>query len=107
MKSHRTWISLLLAAVAAAGVGGACGDDDGNGGGGAFDAVPIGETLTGGGLAGPVDIVRDHFGVPHVRATTADDAAYASGWIVAHDRVLEMNLLRHLASGTIAELFGA
>src|SRR5688500_10117575 len=82
-----------------------CGDDATRGG--PFDAIPIDETVVAAGLAGPVDVVRDRFGVPHIRATTIEDAAFVNGYVTARDRILEMDLLRHFASGTVAELFGA
>lgn len=102
MHLRRTMVMVASIAISAGSCGGGSSTPKGP-----FDAVPASETIKVEGLDGPVDIVRDQFGVPHVHATTLGDAAYASGWIVAHDRILEMNLLRAFATGTVGELFGA
>jgi acyl-homoserine lactone acylase PvdQ len=52
-----------------------------------------------------IEILRDEYGVPHIFASTARGAAYASGYAQASDRLDQ--LLRHLESGNrtqIAEL---
>lgn len=69
-------------------------------------AVPAQE-LTGHGLRAPVQVVRDRYGIPHIYASSADDAAYAQGFVMAHDRLPQMDILRRYATGTLAELFGA
>src|SRR5258706_8700421 len=70
------------------------------------EAVPIGETLRGARLSAPVDIVRDEWGNPHIYGETLADVAYGQGYIVARDRFIQMDLARHQAGGTIAELAG-
>ena len=59
------------------------------------------------GADGPVDIVRDEYGVPHIYASTVHDLGLGFGYAQASDRLAQMDLFRHVASGTIAELFGA
>ncbi|HEU4404213.1 MAG TPA: penicillin acylase family protein [Polyangiaceae bacterium] len=85
---------------------------DGSGGGGGapagpLDRVPLENTLTGRGLSAPVELVRDELGVPHIYAETVADAAYAQGYITAHDRFVQMDFFRRNASGTLSELLGA
>ncbi len=83
----------------------ACGDDSGPAG--PYDSIDIDETIDADGLDGPVDIVRDRFGVPHIYATTVNDVAFGQGYVIASDRLPQMDLFRHFAAGTVAELFGA
>jgi penicillin amidase len=68
--------------------------------------LPVSETLRG-PVGGPVDIIRDEHGIPHIYASSVADATYAQGYVMAQDRLVQMDLLRHYASGTLAELFGA
>lgn len=59
-----------------------------------------------GGIAGPVEIVRDGHAVPHVFAASDGDAFFALGWVHAEDRLWQMELHRRMAQGRLAELFG-
>lgn len=68
--------------------------------------VPLARTETLAGLDGPVDVVYDRMGWPHLYATSLRDAAYVQGLVMARDRMAQMDLLRRLASGTLAERFG-
>ncbi len=58
------------------------------------------------GLDGPVDVVYDRMGWPHIYATSLRDAAMVQGYVMARDRMPQMEMLRRLASGTLAERFG-
>jgi penicillin amidase len=57
-------------------------------------------------LEGPVRVVRDPFGVPHILADHQADAFLALGFAHAQDRFWQMELMRRSASGTLSELFG-
>ncbi|HQX16296.1 MAG TPA: penicillin acylase family protein [Anaerolineales bacterium] len=57
------------------------------------------------GLDGPVDVYRDHMGVPHIYATTPHDLFFAQGYIQAQDRFWQMDFWRHVGSGRLAEMF--
>ena len=59
------------------------------------------------GLSAPVHIAIDADGVPHIEAATALDAAAALGFMHARDRTMQMDLMRHAASGRLSELVGA
>ncbi|MEU1946069.1 penicillin acylase family protein [Streptomyces sp. NPDC020125] len=39
------------------------------------------------GLAQPVTIRTDCWGVPHIEASSADDAFLAQGWVAARDHI--------------------
>jgi penicillin G amidase len=58
------------------------------------------------GLHGPVDVVRDRWGVPHIYAGDPVDAYFAQGVVHAQDRLWQMELNRRTASGRLSELFG-
>ncbi len=66
-----------------------------------------GGTLEIPGLEGPVDIVRDGSGVPHVYADSLHDLMLAQGYVHAQERFFEMDVRRHATAGRLAELFGA
>jgi penicillin amidase len=57
-------------------------------------------------LDGPVSVVYDSFGVPTIIATTEHDAVYMQGYLHAKDRLFQMDFLRHVFQGRVAELVG-
>ena len=62
--------------------------------------------LTVPGLRGPVEVLRDGFGVPHIYADTTEDLFMAQGFVQAQDRFYEMDFRRHLSAGRLSELYG-
>ncbi|MEY4549294.1 MAG: hypothetical protein RL685_5489 [Pseudomonadota bacterium] len=58
------------------------------------------------GLSGPLDVVRDAHGIPHLYAQSSEDAYFGLGYAHAQDRFWQMELGRRVASGTLAELLG-
>ena len=54
----------------------------------------------------PVDVGSDRLGVPHIKARTFDDAWFAQGYVTAEERMFQMDGLRRLAGGELAELVG-
>ena len=58
------------------------------------------------GLGAPVTISRDRWGVPHISATSMEDAAFAMGVAHAQDRLWQMEVTRRVATGRISELIG-
>ena len=70
-------------------------------------ALPdVTSTVTGEGLAAAVDVVRDRYGIPHVRAGSANDAFFAQGFVTAQDRLWHMDYDRHRALGRWSEFVG-
>ena len=63
-------------------------------------------TLQLAGLSAPIDIVRDKDGVPHIYATTENDALFAQGFVHAQDRLWQMEMQRRVANGRLAEILG-
>ncbi|PWF54618.1 penicillin acylase family protein [Massilia glaciei] len=58
------------------------------------------------GLHAPVSVARDAHGVPLIAGTNRDDVAYATGFVQAQERFFQMDLLRRVGAGELAELFG-
>ena len=58
------------------------------------------------GLSSEVLILRDSFAVPHIYAATMEDVYMASGYVMAQDRLWQMDLLRRLTTGRLSEIFG-
>jgi penicillin G amidase len=56
--------------------------------------------------SGPITIVRDSYGVPHVYADTAVDVSYGAGYALAQDRLWQMHILRLLTKGNLSRLLG-
>lgn len=62
-------------------------------------------TLAMVGLDAPVRIVRDGRAVPRIQAQTMNDAYFALGYVHAQDRLWQMELMRRLGAGRVAEIF--
>jgi penicillin amidase len=58
------------------------------------------------GIAQAVTIDRDGWGVPWIRAASLEDLMFAQGYVVAQDRLWQMDLLRRAAGGGLSEIFG-
>src|SRR5688572_12480600 len=59
------------------------------------------------GLAAPVEILRDHYGIPHIHARSMSDASFALGFVHAQDRLWQMEMNRRIAAGRLSEIVGA
>ncbi len=58
------------------------------------------------GMHSSVEIIRDSFGIPHVKAASSWDAFFAQGFVTAQDRLWHMDLDKHRAYGRWAEFAG-
>lgn len=67
---------------------------------------PTSQTLHLAGLQHPVSITIDEHGIPRIDAGDLVDAAVATGFMHARDRMFEMELMRHVGSGRVSELAG-
>ena len=63
-------------------------------------------TITLQGLRSTVKIYRDDYGIPHIFANNEDDLFYAMGYVVAQDRLWQMDISRQIAQGKLSEIFG-
>lgn len=53
-----------------------------------------------------ITILRDHWGVPHVYAATTRDLFTGYGYVIAEDRLYQMEMARRSVTGTVAEVLG-
>jgi len=58
-------------------------------------------------LKNEVNILRDAKGVPHIRAQSRDDLFTAQGYVMAQDRLWQMDLVRRASGGRLSEILGA
>jgi penicillin G amidase len=63
-------------------------------------------TLVLPGLQKEVLVERDRWGVPHIRASSVQDLAEAQGYVMAQDRLWQMDLLRRIGRGQLSEILG-
>jgi penicillin G amidase len=66
------------------------------------------ETLTVNvdGLASPVEIIKDKWGVSHIYAENQQDLFFAQGYNAARDRMFQFEIWRRKATGTLSEIMG-
>lgn len=58
------------------------------------------------GLTAPAPVEFDRYGIPRIDAANRDDAFQVLGYVVARDRLFQMDLMRRRARGRLAEVFG-
>ncbi|MGD2033597.1 MAG: penicillin acylase family protein [Bacteroidales bacterium] len=58
------------------------------------------------GLIEPVEVFRDACGIPHIYAKNEHDLYMATGYLMAQDRLWQMDLLRRVTLGRLSEIFG-
>ncbi|MBX7056367.1 MAG: penicillin acylase family protein [Pyrinomonadaceae bacterium] len=63
-------------------------------------------SLSAPGLRSDVTVRRDGRGIPYIEAKNDADLYFAQGYITAGDRLWQMDLMRRVARGETAELFG-
>jgi penicillin amidase len=57
-------------------------------------------------LSAPVNVAYDERGVPHIQAQNEADMYRALGYVHAQDRLFQMEMVRRLAQGELAEILG-
>ncbi len=68
---------------------------------------PASATIRVQGLTGPVTIVRDVTGVPHIYAGNAEDGWFGLGYVHATDRLWQMDIQYRAAAGRLSEVLGS
>lgn len=58
------------------------------------------------GLENPVEVIRDQWGVPHIYAQSMEDLFFAQGFVMAQDRLWQMEMWRRERQGRLAEVLG-
>ncbi len=59
------------------------------------------------GLSQAVEVYYDRFAVPHIYASNERDLFQALGYLHAQERLFQMEMLRRLAKGQLAEILGS
>lgn len=57
-------------------------------------------------LSSNVEVYRDEYGTPHIYAENQADLYRAVGYVMAQDRLWQMDLLRRVTLGRLSEIFG-
>ena len=70
-------------------------------------AAPVTRRVSAAGLSADVEIIDDPYGVPHIRARSIPDAFFGQGYVVARDRLFQLDLAHRRELGRLAEAFGA
>ena len=63
-------------------------------------------TVSVAGLRERATVDRDHWGVPRIRGASLEDAVEAQGYVMAQDRLWQLDLLRRASRGQLAEIAG-
>ncbi len=58
------------------------------------------------GLENKVKVIRDERGIPHIYADNENDLYKAVGYIMAQERLWQMDLIRRATTGELSEIFG-
>jgi penicillin G amidase len=58
------------------------------------------------GLTEPVEILRDRWGVAHIYARSETDVLFGQGFVHAQERLWQMDFIRRVVSGRLAEILG-
>ena len=58
------------------------------------------------GLEGPVEVLRDRWGIPYLSAASLEDLWFAQGFVQASERLFQIELALRAANGRLAEWFG-
>src|SRR3989339_2111589 len=58
------------------------------------------------GLQSTVEVRSDHYGVPHIFANSDADLFFAQGYIIARERLFQMEITRLAGRGELSSLFG-
>lgn len=58
-------------------------------------------------LEAPVEILRDKWGVAHIYAQNIQDVVFAQGFVHAQERLWQMDLIRRVVSGRVADVLGS
>ena len=76
-------------------------------GGYIYTAGPVynGEIALDGALE-EIEVIYDVYGVPHIYAKNEHDAYLALGYVHAQDRLFQMEIMRRVGGGALAEILG-
>ena len=62
--------------------------------------------LVADGLGSEVTVYRDERGLPHIYASNEHDLYFSTGYVMAQERLWQMDLIRRATTGRLSEIFG-
>lgn len=68
--------------------------------------MPEEGSVTVAAISADVEIRRDAYGVPHIKAQNLDDMAFGAGFAMVADRDFQIEFLRRMAYGRLSEVLG-
>ena len=71
-----------------------------------YRALPQKSGTIEAGVSKAADVYWDSLGVPHIKASSVEDAVFLQGYVTASERLFQMDGLRRLAAGDLAEIVG-
>ena len=100
LRTRRWLLSLLLVVLVLTGAGGAVYRL-------AREAEPVYEgTVRAPELAAPATVSFGPHAIPYLRAESREDLFFAQGYLLASERMWQMDLIRRIARGKLAEILG-
>jgi penicillin amidase len=66
---------------------------------------PVDGEIAVAGLAEPVEVLRDRWGIPYLSAASLDDLWFAQGYVQASERLFQIELALRAATGRLSEWF--
>jgi penicillin G amidase len=70
--------------------------------------LPVGESLVETpGLSADVKVIRDAKGIPSIIGENEEDVAFVLGYVMAQDRLWQMDYFRRAGQGRLAEILGS
>ncbi len=68
--------------------------------------VPAADGKQRAAVGATVEIARDKWGIPHIKAQSDDDLFFGFGYAMAQDRLFQLDYLRRRAWGRLSEVMG-
>ncbi len=72
-----------------------------------IEDLPVEREVSIPGIEGAVEVVQDDRGMWHVYGERLDDVLRAEGYLMARDRIAQMEMIRRSVTGRLAELAGS
>ena len=67
--------------------------------------APVEGEVSAPGLAEPVEVLRDRWGIPYLSAASLEDLWFAQGYVQASERLFQIELALRASAGRLAEWF--
>jgi penicillin G amidase len=65
-----------------------------------------GEVIAKNKISEKVEVNFDQYGIPHIYASNEEDAYFALGYLIAQERLFQLEMIKRVASGRLSEVLG-